>query len=227
MKKQKPLVLPLAQSYIDNGYLACDTDLYRVRDEIEDEGGGLFRWHYSPGNTEPWHPDLWDRGNGETFVELSCGVRYRHNLYGPGREPQDSDRLAAVRIRVDGDAELAASIERLIAPRLVWADGVTPRHNPVRETIGSADLLMVFRFDGHWDGIGATSEREDRPRNQQASKKRVTVSTAGDFFCPAGSAYRWRDGDLTTVKRDELPVMDWEIADAITNEARALIEPVD
>jgi len=202
---RKPAVPPStwrdASRYYEQGYTAVPIDLDDIDAGSESPSGP---WMALPTfNIPPARVD--DYG-----VAINAGGHVIETGMAPPSPP-----IAVLRIDVQHDKKLVHQIiEKIIKPCLAWAPGVDTKHFLVRETIGSAAVLIPLRWDDDARSLNCTTQSyvfgsdPKRGRYEPDVPNVVSVGSHARAFVAAGTPYRWRDGvDLLAVHRDLLPVL--------------------
>lgn len=138
--------------------------------------------------------------------------------------------LAALRVQTT-DKALARDIDAIVAKYLTWADGVEEKLSPVRLDNGGHDTLRPFQLDAQQEPFGTIASKpyvmpKDK-RDYNFEPHCVEILSAGGHFVYTSDKqerpYEWTHGGLLAVKRNNLPVLNYGIAQAMCNEIEALL----
>lgn len=212
-----PITWADAPLYAQNSYSCVAVELSRLAEGHETPGASPGDW------ARHGHGPIHENQTDTYGVGILCG-RLPH---GNGVASEcESTWVAALRVDIHTDGKLVRDIERLIASRLRWADGITTTHAPVRLTPNSKAVLLPFRVEAHDPRtIYSTTRWFTAPADKASDFRGNRVSIESFGVCFAVTGFAWRDGvDLRAVHRDALPVVSSDEAREMIAQCSALIE---
>lgn len=218
--------------------------LFRDADKLAANGYALAPTPFSHGQPlGPWaaiynYHDSHRETHVDDGISVLLGARpnHQHGLY----EVRDT-WCASLTVRTH-DRSIAKEVDALIASRLVWREGVSTRFTPVRCTEGSLKTLRPFALtDGAEPFSLSRSPRLYSLPREPGRYMSVEVKSACQQFVhsgldvdnaphgigndPKGAPFYWRNNlDLTRVRRDQLPILRSDAADALSREIEGVFE---
>jgi hypothetical protein len=168
---------------------------------------------------------------------ISCLTGARPNAV-VGLHSVTASWLVGVTVRCEHKG-IAAAVDDLVQTRLVYRDGITSRFAPSRCTVGSLKRLYLYglaagevpfngrqsRYYAHPKSPGRYMSVELRSAAQQIVVSGLDTDNAIGGTDMQGPPYFWKNGlGLDRVRRDELPILGRDSADALVSEIENLFE---